>query len=157
MTRSEAEEFLAREVLLIDDRRFEEWSELFTDDGLYWVPGDDPDLDPNRQVSIIYDDQARRAARVARLQHRSNWRDDPPGRLMHAVSNVLVDELADSDDVVVSSNQLICHSRHGENLVLAARCTHHLRMVDGTWRISLKKVRLSAADQYLGPGAIVLL
>jgi benzoate/toluate 1,2-dioxygenase beta subunit len=156
LSRVAAEELLVREAYLIDSRCFREWLDLFTEDGLYWVPGDDPDLDPKRQVSIIYDDAARRKARVERLEHRSNWRDDPPGRLLHLVSNVLVDE-ADANSVVIQSSQLICHGRRGESRMLAASCTHHFRLVEDRWLISLKKVCLVSADEYFTPGSIVLL
>lgn len=160
LSRGDAEEFLAREALLIDDGRYEEWAALFTEDGIYWVPGDDPAADPETSVSIIYDDGARRNARITRFQHRSNWRDDPPGRLAHLVTNVLVDGSAEGDaagEVTVRSNQLVSHARRGETLQLVARCTHRLRPVDGEWRIVLKKAELLGADQYLPPDSIVLL
>jgi len=159
LTVEQAEELLVREAFLLDERRYREWLELFTDDGIYWIPGDDPDLDPDREVSIVYDDADRRLARVTRLEHRSNWRDDPSGRLMHQVSNVLVQAGEDDSDaaVRVHSNQVIHHARRGSATALAARCTHDLRQVDGVWRIRTKRVCLLAADAYLMPGSIVLL
>ena len=30
--------FVYREARLIDEKRFDEWYELFTDDALYWMP-----------------------------------------------------------------------------------------------------------------------
>ena len=32
------EAFLIHEARLLDDRRFQDWLGLFTDDGWYWVP-----------------------------------------------------------------------------------------------------------------------
>jgi 3-phenylpropionate/cinnamic acid dioxygenase small subunit len=34
----EVEQFLYREARLLDERRFHEWLELFTDDVRYWMP-----------------------------------------------------------------------------------------------------------------------
>jgi len=157
LTRVAAEDFLYEEAALIDERRFDEWLALFADDGLYWVPGDDPDLDPTRQVSIIYDDATRRRSRVERLQHRSNWRDDPEGRLLHLVSNVRISGIGADGAVEVRSNQLVTHSRSGRDVTVAVACTHRLRRTEGRWLIVLKKVCLMAAEHYLPPGAIVLL
>ena len=36
--RDEVERFLYREARLLDERRFEEWMNLFAEDGYYWVP-----------------------------------------------------------------------------------------------------------------------
>jgi 3-phenylpropionate/cinnamic acid dioxygenase small subunit len=35
----EVEQFLYREARLLDERRFREWLELFTDDARYWMGG----------------------------------------------------------------------------------------------------------------------
>lgn len=37
-TLSAAQSFLVREARLIDEGRFNDWLDLFTDDCLYWVP-----------------------------------------------------------------------------------------------------------------------
>ena len=36
--RERIELFLLHEARLLDQRRFEEWMELFTEDGYYWAP-----------------------------------------------------------------------------------------------------------------------
>ena len=35
----EIQQFLVREARLLDERRFVDWLELFTDDVVYWMPG----------------------------------------------------------------------------------------------------------------------
>ena len=35
---SRVEQFLFQEARLLDERRFEEWLSLFSDDGVYWIP-----------------------------------------------------------------------------------------------------------------------
>ena len=52
--------FLYREARLMDEHRYQEWLTLWeSSDTLYWVPCNDDDIDPRRQVSIIYDDHDR--------------------------------------------------------------------------------------------------
>ena len=52
-SRSAVEDFLYMEARLLDNRQFEEWMDLFTDDALYWVPAGRDDIDPSRHVSIV--------------------------------------------------------------------------------------------------------
>lgn len=156
LTRLDAEDFLFHEAMLIDDRRFDEWLELFTDDGLYWVPAGDGGADPNRHVSIIYDFARERAWRVERLLHRHNWSQDPPARTAHVVSNVVVARGA-GGAFDVRSTQLVCVTRMEETTLLPGRCTHTLVATAGGWRMACKKVVLLGADQYLMPDTITLL
>ena len=66
-TRERVERFLFLEARLMDEHRYKEWLALWAEDGLYWVPCNDDDIDPARHVSIIYDDRARIQQRVERL------------------------------------------------------------------------------------------
>src|SRR5205814_5944535 len=95
------EGFLYHEAQLLDERRFEEWLELFTDDALYWVPEGEEE-DPVRRVSIAYDDRRRLHERVLRLQSGFAYAQDPPSRTCHLVGNVRVQE-ADGELDVASS------------------------------------------------------
>ncbi|HEV8142294.1 MAG TPA: aromatic-ring-hydroxylating dioxygenase subunit beta, partial [Methylomirabilota bacterium] len=53
-------EFLYREARLADEARYAEWHALWTDDAEYWVPASaDPDADPDKHISHIYDNRAR--------------------------------------------------------------------------------------------------
>ena len=38
MTEAELAKFVYQEARLLDEKRFDEWYELFTDDAYYWVP-----------------------------------------------------------------------------------------------------------------------
>ena len=44
-SRSAVEDFLYAEAGLLDNRQFEEWMDLFTDDAVYWVPAGHDDID----------------------------------------------------------------------------------------------------------------
>ena len=66
LSRQEAEDFLFEEARLLDERLFEAWLHLFTEDGLYWIPIVE-DADPTTQTSILYDDSALLQMRVHHL------------------------------------------------------------------------------------------
>lgn len=154
LTVDQAERFLVAEARLLDERRFEEWEALFTDDAVYWVPMD-PDRDPTDSVSIIYDDRRRLHERVYRLTKTPVLDQNPPSRTVRIVSNVEVETPEGSGEPVVRCNQLIAEMRPGgpgqaglnAPRWLAARCEYRLRRVDGSWRIAFKKVVLLDADQ----------
>ena len=41
LSAADAAAFLYREARLLDERRYDEWLALFTEDGLYWAPTED--------------------------------------------------------------------------------------------------------------------
>lgn len=149
----EAERFLVMEARLLDERRFEEWEALFTEDAVYWVPMD-VGREPTDSVSIVYDDRKRLHERVYRLTKTPVLDQNPPSRTLRVVSNVEV-EPTEAREVRVRCNQLIAEMRPGgpgqvglnTPRWLAARCEYRLREVDGDWRIAYKKVVLLDADQ----------
>ena len=148
LTRQQAEDFLFEEARLIDDRLFEEWLNLFTADGIYWVPIDE-DSDPTRQTSILYDDQELRQILVFHMLHERNFAQSPPSRTLHQVSNVQVLEGDAGSEVLVRCNLVVYELRVGNHLqlglgdqrALAGKCEYRLRYEAG-WRIALKKVVL---------------
>ena len=153
LSRQEAEDLLFQEAALLDDRRFEEWLELFTDDGIYWIPMDEH-ADPEREPSVLYDDSTTRAHRVFQLLHERRFSQNPPSATVHSVSNVQVQEADHGDEWVVRCNLTVHELRSGDprqfglgqERFLVGRCEYRLRY-DDRWRVRLKKVVLS--NRYL--------
>lgn len=145
----EVEAFLYMEAAHIDEGRFSEWLELFTDDAHYWAPANADDVDPNTHVSIIYDDHARLAERVSRLQSGNAHGQLPPSRTRHLITNVRV--VGDDEEVtVVSSNFLIVDLRLGVQNIYSGRYEHRLERDGESWKIKMKKVELINNDEPLG-------
>ena len=153
LSRQDAEEFLYREARLLDERKFEEWLKLFSDDGIYWIPITE-DSDPAVQPSIIYDDRLLREQRVYQILHQPHYAQMPPSRTVHFVSNIVVGESA-PNEASVRCNLLVYDMRPGDhqNLnfgmgkqrTLAGLCEYRLRF-EKTWSIVLKKVVLINRD-----------
>ena len=147
--RRDAEDFLYLEASYIDEGEFDEWLGLFADDARYWAPANANDIDPNTHVSIIYDDYARMAERVLRLQSGTAYGQLPPSKTRHLVTNVRVLE-GDERTAAVSSNFLIVELRLGIQTVYSGRYEHHLERADASWKIKMKKVELINNDEPLG-------
>jgi len=143
--RHEIENFLFREARLIDDEKFEEWLDLFTEDALYWAPCNRYDIDPNTEVSLIYDTKSRMGDRVWRLRSGLAYSQEPASRLRHMLSNVEIVEEA-GDTVTVSSNFAIFEVRKGVQNTFAGRLEHRLRREGDGWKIAFKKVELLNND-----------
>lgn len=153
LTVPDAERFLFVEARLLDERRFNEWEALFTDDGSYWVPID-PTKESGQSISIISDDRKRLHERVYRLTQTPVLDQNPPSRTMRFVTNVEV-ESNSTDETRVRCRLLITEMRPGGpaqagmNLVrlFPARCEYRLRWVGGSWKIVQKKIVLLDSDQ----------
>src|SRR5713226_6381825 len=102
---TEIEQLIYQEAALIDQRRFDEWLDLFTEDALYWLPTDEEHLDKQGQVSIIREDLEGIRKRIKRIEHPNTPTELPPRRTRHFISNLLVSDTA-ADELRVTSNQL---------------------------------------------------
>ena len=109
----EVERFLYLEAGLIDERRFRERLDLFTDDALYWLPADEEAPKGGPQTSsIVYEDRAGIEKRIVRIEHPSTLTELPPRRTRHFISNVVVSPRAEGE-VLVASNQIVYSVRLG--------------------------------------------
>jgi len=139
--------FLYREARLMDEHRYQEWLTLWeSSDTLYWVPCNDDDIDPRRQVSIIYDDHDRLVQRVERLVSGTVLALQPVPKMRRIVSNIETEQEA-PDVIAVRSNFILATARAGHQELWAGHVLHRLRMRDGTHRILSKKVLLNNSDQ----------
>ncbi len=143
----EIEKFLYNEARLLDSGKLDEWLALYTEDARYWVPANADNINPMTHVSIIYDDRERMQDRVWSIQSGVRWSQDPPSRLRHLISNVEVVE-DKGTEVVVSSNFAAFELRraiYGARYFVG-RYEHHLRRVNGSWKVAMKKIELLDND-----------
>src|SRR5215217_5948852 len=104
-------DFVVREARLLDQQRLEDWLDLFTEDGHYWMPVEWSQTDPKLTTSLMYEDKL-----LLRI------RDDREGRYITWTPMHYVE------------------SRAEEQTLYAAWVTHHLTTVDGALKIRLKRV-----------------
>lgn len=148
LSKSEAEDFLYREAELIDQRDFDAWLALFTDDAIYWAPN--VVEDPSREPSILYDNRQRLEERVYRLTETPAHAQIPPSRTIRTVNNVQVGAGSGDNDSRVFCNTIIYEMRLGDSRQVglgdprwvAGRCEYLLRPDEDGWRIAMKKVSL---------------
>ncbi|MGO4235479.1 aromatic-ring-hydroxylating dioxygenase subunit beta [Pseudarthrobacter sp. YAF2] len=110
------QEFMFREALALDERRFRDWLEFLSEDITYDVPLRvvreglaEWELSPNGR--IFQDNKQTLEVRVRRLETDFAWAEQPPSRTRHYVTNVLVDAGEQDGEYEVSSYCLIYRSR----------------------------------------------
>lgn len=144
----EAEQFLYREARLADERRYREWENLWTDDGKYWVPANSGDIDPELEMSIIYDNRSRIALRVNQFYTGKRYAAEAASKLRRIVSNVELLEV-NGNEVRVASNVVVYESARRHENHWASANEHLIRKVDGQWKLAFKKVTLVNCDKAL--------
>ena len=118
MSRQESEDILYKEARLLDEKRFDEWLALFTDDARYWVPCNKDDGDPHRDISIIYDNRQTMQERVTRLQSGVAHAQSPFSKTRRLLTNIELEETKDGE-AVVHSNFVIYELRRGKQTAFA--------------------------------------
>ena len=155
LLKEEVEELLYLEAELLDERRFEDWLDLFTEDARYWmpmrrnVPAEEPEREFTREgVDVNWFDEGKDTLtrRVKQIRTGVHWAEQPPSRICHMVSNVQVLSAPDGPspaEVAVKSRFLIYRNRvETETDLLVGKREDLLRRVDGAWRIARRKIIL---------------
>ncbi|MBS1878947.1 MAG: 3-phenylpropionate/cinnamic acid dioxygenase subunit beta [Actinobacteria bacterium] len=112
-TRLAVSDFLIAEAAALDERRFEDWLELFTDDVEYVAPvrvtrrSGTPDI----VDEITYFDENKQSLglRVKRLLTDVAWAEDPPSMTRRFVSNIRI--TPGDGELAVKNNLLLFRSR----------------------------------------------
>ena len=143
----ELERFLIYEARLIDEQRWEEWNALFLEDGEYWIPAAPDQPDPKNHVSLMYETGLLRAVRIKRYRDPHAFSLQPRPRSVHIVSNVMLHSFDEATgDCVVKATFIMLQYRRDQQDVFGGSYTHHLKVVDGQYRIARKRVDLVNCD-----------
>lgn len=142
-------QFLYAESRLLDNRHFDSWVELFTDDARYIVPvrlNREDGADWESRSKAFDDTRQTLEIRVNRLNCEYAWAEQPPSRVRHYISNIEVGQSAIPTEVTVLANELIYRSRGNSTNIdlLSAQRKDTLRMTPDGWRIAR---RWTALDQ----------
>ena len=151
LLKQEIEDLLYREAELLDERRYEEWLDLFTEDARYFmpmrrnVPADEGEREFTREgVDVNWFDEGKDTLtrRVKQIRTGIHWAEQPPSRICHMVSNVQILE-ATADEVSVKSRFLLYRNRvETETDFLVGKREDRWRRVNGDWRIARRKIIL---------------
>jgi benzoate/toluate 1,2-dioxygenase beta subunit len=139
--RDAIERFLFHEARLMDEHRYDEWLALWAiDDATYWIPANADDIDPMRNVSIIYDRRGQLRNRIKRLKE-TLWLKERAPRLKRIIGNLVI-EAENGNEVTVSTNFILAELHRGTQTIWAGTTTHVLLRDSAEFRLKSKKVIL---------------
>ena len=145
-------QFYIREAWLLDERKFKEWLDLFTDDILYFMPRRknvlrreaDREVTPLGDLAILEEDRSYLEMRVARLDTGMAWAEDPPSRTRHLIGNLEATPL-DNGEVAARTAFLVYRSHlETDHQLLSGSREDVLRKANGTWKIARRTILLDA-------------
>jgi len=126
----EIEQLLYREARFLDERDYDAWLSLWTEDCRYFVPvrntiASKPgkpvrpiadELETDLGAAWIDDRKELMMARVARLKTGKAWSENPPARTRRFVSNIEISAVHEDGAIEVCSN-LLQHRNRRDNQV----------------------------------------
>src|SRR5579862_8334355 len=152
----EITEFLYAEAELLDERRYDEWLAMLSENIRYWMPMrrnvkyDDTSREFTREaedVSWFDEGKDTLTRRVRQIQTGIHWAEEPRSRITHMISNVQLlsakpDALAPRE-VAAKSRFLIYRNRvETETDILVGKREDTLRRNGDGWLIARRKIIL---------------
>jgi 3-phenylpropionate/cinnamic acid dioxygenase small subunit len=169
--REEVEDLLYRQAALLDARRWQEWIDLFTDDGIYWMPVQPSQSDWLSEPSIFAEDRLMMEIRMGRLNHPNAWSQAALWGTNHLVSNLVIESVGPPAEaggvappgastgasgglqsITVYSRFQMMELRRDEIRHFGGTYRHHLVRTPGGLRIRLQRVDMmnsQAAYEYV--------
>ncbi len=152
LLKNEIEEFLHAEAELLDERHFEEWLDLMTDDLRYFMPlrrsvafGEHEERENTRadeEVCWFDDDKETLVKRVTQILTGKHWAEEPLSRVCHIVSNVQILTVG-LPEVSVKCRFLVYRNRlQDEADIFIGKRQDVLRKVNGRWKIAKRTIFL---------------
>lgn len=143
--------FVMHEARLLDEHRFEEWLDLFADDGYYWMPLEWGQTDPKLTTSLMYEDKLLLSVRIERLKGNRTFSQKPKSRCHHVLQLSVVDSRDDSASAYHLYTPFhYVETRLDEQTLYAGWAKHHLTRIEGRLKIKLKRVDLVNCDAAFG-------
>ena len=156
LLKDEVQEFLYQEAEILDERRFEEWLDLLTEDVRYWMPmrrnvkfGELEREFTREGQDINWFDEGKDTLtrRVNQILTGVHWAEEPLSRICHTVSNIQVlnvkPSMPDPSEVEIKCRFMIYRNRvETETDLLVGKREEVLRRVDGHWKLAQRKVVL---------------
>ena len=142
----DVEQFLYRQSELLDTRQWQAWIDLFTDDGVYWMPADPAQKHWDGVPSIFAEDKNLMHVRMGRVLHPDAWSQRPLWGTNHVVSNVIIEKQDANGDVFLRSRFHMMELRRDDVRHFAGSYRHELKKTPDGYRIKLQRVDMINAQ-----------
>ena len=141
----DVEQFLYRQADLLDTKQWQEWIDLFADDGVYWMPPAPEYKTWDGQPAIFAEDRNLMTVRMKRVLHPDAWSQRPLWETNHLVSNVII-EKETKEGVIARSRFHMMELRRDDVRHFAGSYRHELKKTKDGFRIKLQRVDMANAQ-----------
>ncbi len=153
-TDQDAIEFVYAEARLLDALKFEDWLDLFAEDGHYWMPLAHDQVDAKLHTSLMSEDKLLLRIRVERLKGQRTYSQQPRSRCHHLLQRPEIQadnpwHKPEAGQYVVRTAFHYVEARVDDQKLYAGWTTHELRVENGQLRIRQKRVDLLNCDAAL--------
>ena len=140
------EQFLYRQADLLDSKRWQAYIDLFTAEGVYWMPPDRSYKTWEGQPAIFAEDKDLMHVRMGRVLHPDAWSQRPLWETNHVVSNVSIKKISRNGDVAMSSRFHMMELRRDDVRHFAGTYLHKLKKTNKGYAIKLQRVDMANAQ-----------
>jgi 3-phenylpropionate/cinnamic acid dioxygenase small subunit len=141
----EIELLLYRQSELLDGKLWQDYIDLFTDDGMYWMPVSPDQTDWDSSPSIFAEDKHMMEVRMGRVTHPTAWSQVPMWATSHVIGNVVV-ERESSGEYQVRSRFHMMELRRDDVRHFGGTYRHTLVRQAGELKIKLQRVDMFNAQ-----------
>ena len=153
-TLRDVEQLLYRQAECLDGKRWQEFIDLFTEDGTYWMPAAPEQTTGDGVPSIFWEDRNLMTVRLKRLAHPRAWSQKTAWATNHVIGNIVIEkEDTRTGALVVRSRFHMMEFRNDVTRHFAGSYIHHLKKTTAGHRIKLQRVDMVNAQ---GPYEYVL-
>jgi benzoate/toluate 1,2-dioxygenase beta subunit len=142
----DVEQFLYRQAELLDGKDWQGWIDLFTVDGIYWMPPDRSYKTWDGQPAIFAEDKNLMTVRMGRVLHPDAWSQRPQWGTNHVVSNVAIRKISKNGDVEVTSRFHMLEMRRDDIRHFAGSYLHKLKNTRKGYAIQLQRVDMTNGE-----------
>jgi len=142
----DVEQFLYRQAELLDGKDWQGWIDLFTPDGMYWMPPNRSYATWDGQPAIFAEDKNLMQVRMGRVMHPDAWSQRPQWGTNHVVSNVCIRKVAKNGDLEVTSRFHMLEMRRDDIRHFAGSYLHKLKKTKQGFAIRLQRVDMTNAE-----------
>jgi benzoate/toluate 1,2-dioxygenase beta subunit len=143
----DVEQLLYRQAECLDGKRWQDFIDLFADDGTYWMPAAPEQTTGDGVPSIFWEDRDLMTVRLKRLTHPRAWSQKTAWGTNHVVGNVTIEkEDAANGDIVARSRFHMMEFRNDSSRHFAGSYVHHLGKTESGYRIKLQRVDMVNAQ-----------
>ena len=146
---SAVEELIYHEARLLDDKAFDEWLELLTDDVLYWAPLKRGQTEDEIHNSLFFEDLLVLRIRIERLRAPRVFSQEPPSYCQHVLQKPQVEK--DPQGHICTSTPFVYVEAQLDEQIFLAGSLHHqiVHATTGGLKIRRKRIELLNRDAAL--------